>query len=321
MAPESGPRTRRARSRADVASAAARGGRRRRGRPTTLRAGFLPYLGIESLRLFLAALHEREPDLELEISHGLSGEQVRRVRAGELDIGIFRSPGDEAELELEPLFPGEPMAAFVPAGHPLAAKRVVRPADVRDQDLVMFPRAAGPAMYDWWLTTLEAAGYRFRHVTSGGGAHPQDLMVAVVQGRGLGMANVEFASAAGVGTLVLVRLLDPPLRVPGTVVGWRASRPPGLDRAIAAVRQTARELHRQSSLAATAPPRDACALTPRELEVLELAADGCSARQIAARLVISPATVKTHFENIYPKLGATDRTGAVAAALRQRLIT
>jgi DNA-binding NarL/FixJ family response regulator len=61
-------------------------------------------------------------------------------------------------------------------------------------------------------------------------------------------------------------------------------------------------------------------LTPRELEVLQLAADGNSTREIAAELVISASTVKTHFEHIYPKLAASDRAAAVAAALRQGLI-
>jgi PAS domain S-box-containing protein len=61
-------------------------------------------------------------------------------------------------------------------------------------------------------------------------------------------------------------------------------------------------------------------LTPRELEVLQLAAHGHSTREIAAELVISSSTVKTHFEHIYPKLEASDRAAAVAAALRQGLI-
>jgi DNA-binding CsgD family transcriptional regulator len=65
-------------------------------------------------------------------------------------------------------------------------------------------------------------------------------------------------------------------------------------------------------VAALRPP----ALTPRELEVLRLAADGVSGPAIAEALEISPATVKTHFEHIYAKLGVSDRASAVAAALR-----
>ncbi len=62
------------------------------------------------------------------------------------------------------------------------------------------------------------------------------------------------------------------------------------------------------------------ALTERELEVLSLAAGGASGPEIARQLVISPTTVKSHFENIYEKLGVPDRAAAVATALRQGLI-
>ena len=62
-------------------------------------------------------------------------------------------------------------------------------------------------------------------------------------------------------------------------------------------------------------------LSARELEVLQLAARGVSGPMIAERLGIGPATVKTHFERTYAKLGVSDRTAAVAAAMRHGLIT
>ena len=61
-------------------------------------------------------------------------------------------------------------------------------------------------------------------------------------------------------------------------------------------------------------------LSNRELEVLRLAAEGNSGPAIAEQLVISPGTVKTHFENIYAKLGVSDRAAAVAHAIRTGLI-
>jgi len=72
----------------------------------------------------------------------------------------------------------------------------------------------------------------------------------------------------------------------------------------------------------TAKERDRRAetLTAREIEVLQLLAFGHTNRDIAERLYISPDTVKTHLEHIFEKLGASDRTAAVAQALRRRLI-
>ncbi len=62
-------------------------------------------------------------------------------------------------------------------------------------------------------------------------------------------------------------------------------------------------------------------LTPRELEILRLVADGASNAQTARRLFISEATVKTHLLHTYEKLGVNDRAAAVAAAYDRGLLT
>ena len=61
-------------------------------------------------------------------------------------------------------------------------------------------------------------------------------------------------------------------------------------------------------------------LTLREIEIVELLADGRGNRDIARSLSISEETIKTHLRRIYEKLGASDRAQAVAIALRQQLI-
>lgn len=62
-------------------------------------------------------------------------------------------------------------------------------------------------------------------------------------------------------------------------------------------------------------------LTERELEVLHLLAQGMPNKEIAARLVISERTAKFHVSSIMSKLGATNRTEAVALAAQHGLIT
>jgi two-component system, NarL family, nitrate/nitrite response regulator NarL len=61
-------------------------------------------------------------------------------------------------------------------------------------------------------------------------------------------------------------------------------------------------------------------LTDREGEILKRIADGLSAPAIGRLLHLSPATVKTHLQHIYEKLGVSERAAAVAEAMRRGLL-
>ncbi len=74
--------------------------------------------------------------------------------------------------------------------------------------------------------------------------------------------------------------------------------------------------------APAAPPRDEVALaelTPREIEVLALVGNGRTNDEIAAELVVSIGTVKTHIHHIFGKLGFRNRAAAVIFAIEQGL--
>ncbi|WP_034341211.1 response regulator [Deinococcus misasensis] len=66
-----------------------------------------------------------------------------------------------------------------------------------------------------------------------------------------------------------------------------------------------------------APSNDVEALSPRELEVLRIAATGSTNKEIARDLEISPRTVQVHLANIFSKLGVGSRTEAVLYAIKQ----
>ena len=132
---------------------------------------------------------------------------------------------------------------------------------------------------------------------------------------------------AGPGAVPTVVLLDEPLTARQFRRGVHAILPRD-----AAAEQIVAALH-AASVGLIAIPVDASApmipaasesevenLTPREMETLEMLAEGLSNKQIAARLHISEHTAKFHVNSILGKLGAGTRTEAVMRGLRSGLL-
>jgi NarL family two-component system response regulator LiaR len=81
-----------------------------------------------------------------------------------------------------------------------------------------------------------------------------------------------------------------------------------------------RKLMKQVAAQPVAPQHIAPDLTEREMEVLRQVAEGLSNREIAARLVISEKTVKTHISSLLSKLGQADRTRLAIYAIKKGLV-
>lgn len=84
---------------------------------------------------------------------------------------------------------------------------------------------------------------------------------------------------------------------------------------VSAMRRAAFDLRRVAALSGDQARRNTSALSPRECEVLELAARGLTADGIAGELYLSAETVRTHTRNAIRKLGARNRLHAVVLAL------
>jgi DNA-binding NarL/FixJ family response regulator len=88
-----------------------------------------------------------------------------------------------------------------------------------------------------------------------------------------------------------------------------------------AIRGTARgEVVLAPAVAARLVKRTGPLLTDREVEILGLLATGQSNRELAKRLFVSEATIKSHLSHIYTKLEVDTRAAAVARAIEQRII-
>ncbi len=84
----------------------------------------------------------------------------------------------------------------------------------------------------------------------------------------------------------------------------------------------ARESAREPARDPARPPfKPEPSLTPRELEILELLAQGQTNSGIAGSLVISPGTVRTHVKHVIAKLGVSDRTQAAVRAFELGIVT
>jgi DNA-binding transcriptional LysR family regulator len=210
--------------------------------PSVLRIGCLPHLPVQRLLAFLGALGQRQPRLETRVRHDRHVEQLRRLDGGELDIAMLHDAGEQDDIETEPVFPGEPLAAFVALGHPLAAKRILGPCDVLDVDLVIFPRADDPGLYDHLLAQIDRGCYRFRGIAEAPGAQVRDVLLDVARGRGVAIGAWSLGELSDARRIVARRELDPALAMPQTVIAWRASRTRHLHDALGCAREAARDL-------------------------------------------------------------------------------
>jgi two-component system nitrate/nitrite response regulator NarL len=147
---------------------------------------------------------------------------------------------------------------------------------------------------------------------------------------GLKVANAVVRDAVTTRVLLLSAFLDPQIVFQAVAAGASGYLSKDADRleitnAILAVSRghTVLAPEVQAGVAAEVRSRwrpDAPSLSERERQVLEMIAQGMLAPEIGRRLYLSPATVKSHLQSLYEKLGVSDRAAAVAEAMRRGLL-
>jgi DNA-binding transcriptional LysR family regulator len=183
--------------------------------------------------------------VEAEVLHLDTAEQVARLRAGDLDLGVIDYAEPAPPLRMQPLYAGERVAVVLSPGHPLVARPAIRPGDLEAQTLLSPPRTANPAFHDVLDRALSAARHRVSRRRETRGSDPHDLLFAVAQGQGLALGPPSILRNAGeLGAMLSCRLLDPPVHLPDTQLAWRADRPSAL---ADAAREVAAELYAFSS--------------------------------------------------------------------------
>jgi DNA-binding transcriptional LysR family regulator len=133
--------------------------RTRDGLAGSLRVGVISSSANAWLAGILGRFRQRHPGVQLSLFDLGSAEQLRRLRAGELDVGLLRPPASFPELEAVMVESSHYVLA-APVGHALARRRRLAWSDFHDQPLVMMHPTLQHGYYDAFLAACATAGAR-----------------------------------------------------------------------------------------------------------------------------------------------------------------
>ncbi|MER7849999.1 LysR family transcriptional regulator [Kitasatospora sp. NPDC096077] len=197
-----------------LAAARAVGG----GEAGRLRIGFSASLALTVLPGLLRTFRERHPGVRLDVREMTSAPQLAALHDRGIDVGLLREPpADEPGLRFRTLLT-EPFVAVLPAGHPLAAQRAVRLAQLAEEPFVLLPREEGPQLYDRITGLCAGAGFTPRI-----GQHAVEWQtVCALVGAGLGVS----LAPAGIRRIrlrgVVFRRIEPGTARTRSALAWRA---------------------------------------------------------------------------------------------------
>ncbi|MFF3565033.1 LysR family transcriptional regulator [Streptomyces sp. NPDC002574] len=148
----------------------------------TLRAGLPPGTSAAVISALLAACAADSPPLRVDLREATTGEQLRSLASGGLDVGLVHRPVDGAGLRFGPETAFD-LGVVLPRTSPRARHAEVTLAELSGLDLLLFPRADAPGWYDRLLESCRAAGFvpgEVRHASS-----PEFLLALVAAGHGV----------------------------------------------------------------------------------------------------------------------------------------
>ncbi len=182
----------------------------------TLRLGMIAPAATPRLAKVLRGFHQKFPGVQLAIFELTSVEQLRRLRAGELDIGLLRPPVGYPELAWFFAEQSQQVLA-APSGHRLASKRELVWKDFDGEGLVMIQPAQQHGFYDAFLAACAKAGAQVHPAQY---AHDIQTKLWLVSA-GFGIAPTTAAQAPFRRPGLVFRPLPPGLPPVRTALAWR----------------------------------------------------------------------------------------------------
>jgi DNA-binding transcriptional LysR family regulator len=171
----------------------------------------------------LQAFRQSHPGVDVHVTTGWTARNLELLDTGEIDAAFVRCP-EPADRYTTLHLEDEELVVALPAGHPLAARRGIKPSDLEGQPVVMWPRAQGPGYYDRIIDQIWPGGPP-RIVREEPEA--EHILVAVANGAGIAVLDRRRATKlrpAG----VLVRRFAAPRPHTELALIWRNSHQPAV---------------------------------------------------------------------------------------------
>lgn len=132
----------------------------RAGQRGFLRLGFVDSAAYELVPRFLRVYRSRWPDIELDLAHMSSDDQVGALRARELDLGIARTAGDPAHIRSH-VFASEPLFVAVHRQHRLRSAKEVHLGELAGERFIGFDRNRSRSLHAELTSLLGAHGVSY----------------------------------------------------------------------------------------------------------------------------------------------------------------
>jgi DNA-binding transcriptional LysR family regulator len=126
----------------------------------TLRIGFTSAASLNPLvPAAISAFRKVYPDVELRLAVQATTPLLTQLSQDLIDVAFVRpTPAERESLRAVPL-PDERLWIALPTGHPLATRKRVRLAELRNESFILYPRANGSLLYDAIIATCQNAGF------------------------------------------------------------------------------------------------------------------------------------------------------------------
>jgi DNA-binding transcriptional LysR family regulator len=187
-----------------------------RGQAGTLRLGLIAPIANAWLAGILRLFRRRFPGVQLSLFDLTSTEQLRRLRARELDVGLLRPPVSFPELESRVIWESTQVVAL-PAGHRLARKRQLEWRDFHNEEMVLIQPSLQHGFYDAFLSECAKAGAEPRPAQYANDIQTKLWLVSA--GFGLAPTSASLAEVKRPG--LLFRPLPTELPAVKAVLAWR----------------------------------------------------------------------------------------------------